>query len=50
MVLELNDILIGIVMIVFGVLFIFLPYLLNYLVGIGFIIVGVLKFVPSKEK
>ena len=48
--LETKDLLIGIVMIVFGVLFILLPNLLQYLVGIGFIVVGLLKFVPTSKK
>lgn len=50
MVMETKDILIGIVMIVFGVLFFLLPNLLQYLVGIGFILVGLLKFIPSSKK
>lgn len=47
--LETNDILIGVVMIVFGILFFLLPNLLQYLIGIGFIIIGLLKFLPSSK-
>jgi hypothetical protein len=50
MALETNDMLIGIVMIVFGVLFFLMPNLLQYLVGIAFVIIGLLKFVPSSSK
>ena len=48
--LETSDMLVGVVMLVFGVLFILLPNLLQYLVGIGFIVVGLLKFIPTNKK
>jgi hypothetical protein len=47
--LETKDMLIGVVMVVFGVLFFLLPNLLQYLVGIGFILIGLLKFMPSSK-
>jgi hypothetical protein len=47
---EINDILIGIVMIIFGILIIVIPNSLDILVGSGFVLVGLLKFVPDKAK
>ncbi|WXG47259.1 MAG: hypothetical protein WED05_11465 [Candidatus Atabeyarchaeum deiterrae] len=47
---DMKDVLVGLILITFGILCIVIPSLIGWLVGIAFIIVGAVRLLPSSEK
>jgi multisubunit Na+/H+ antiporter MnhC subunit len=48
--LEIKETLLALILIVFGVLVIAVPNLIEWLVGIAFIVLGVVHFIPEQSK
>jgi membrane-bound ClpP family serine protease len=47
---DMRDVLVGLILIIFGILCIVIPAFIDWLVGIAFIIVGAVRLLPASEK